>query len=46
MFYAACIRYFLARQDECPESYCHGSGVRVSGGATPQGKNFNLSDTF
>jgi hypothetical protein len=35
---------FLARRDECPESYCHNSGVGVdiSVGVTPQGKNFNI----
>jgi hypothetical protein len=30
--------FFLARRDDCPESYCHDPGV----GVTPQGKNFNL----
>jgi hypothetical protein len=33
---------FLARQDNCLESYCHDPGVSV----TPQGKNFNLGYIF
>jgi hypothetical protein len=33
---------FLARRDDCPESYCHDPGV----GVTPQGKNFNLGYIF
>jgi hypothetical protein len=33
---------FLACRDDCPESYCHDSGV----GVTPQGKNFNLGYIF
>jgi hypothetical protein len=35
---------FLARRDDCPESYCHDPGVGV--GVTPQGKNFNLGYIF
>jgi hypothetical protein len=35
---------FLARRDDCPESYCHDLGVGVS--VTPQGKNFNLGYIF
>jgi hypothetical protein len=31
-------KLFLARRDDCLESYCHVIGVCV----TPQGKNFNL----
>jgi hypothetical protein len=34
--------YFLARWDDCPESYCHDSGV----GVAPQGKKFNLGYIF
>jgi hypothetical protein len=39
---------FLARWDDCPESYCHdpGVGVGVGVGVTPQGKNFNLGYIF
>jgi hypothetical protein len=39
---------FLARRDNCPESYCHDPGVGVGGGVgvTPQGKNFNLGYIF
>jgi hypothetical protein len=33
---------FLARREDCPESYCHDPGV----GVTPQGKNFNLDYIF
>jgi hypothetical protein len=36
------IDQFLARQDDCPESYCHDPGV----GVTPHGKNFNLGYIF
>jgi hypothetical protein len=35
---------FLARQDDCLESYCH--DPRVGVGVTPQGKNFNLGYIF
>jgi hypothetical protein len=38
------LQAFLARQDNCPESYCHDPGVGV--GVTPQGKNFNLGYIF
>jgi hypothetical protein len=38
------LSYFLARLDDCPESYCHDPGVGV--GVTPQGKNFNLGYIF
>jgi hypothetical protein len=34
--------HFLARRDDCPESYCHDPGVCV----TPQGKNFNQGYIF
>jgi hypothetical protein len=37
-------RYFLARQDNCLESYCHDPSVSI--GVTPQGKNFNLGYIF
>jgi hypothetical protein len=33
---------FLARRDDCSESYCHDPSI----GATPQGKNFNLGYNF
>jgi hypothetical protein len=33
---------FLARRDDCPESYYHDPGV----GVTPQRKNFNLGYIF
>jgi hypothetical protein len=33
---------FLARRDDCPESYCHDPGVGGGVGVTPQGKTFNL----
>jgi hypothetical protein len=39
-----CFLHFLARQDDCPESYCHDPCVGV--GVTPQGKNFNLGYIF
>jgi hypothetical protein len=34
------VNQFLARRNDCPESYCHDVGV------TPQGKNFNLGYIF
>jgi hypothetical protein len=38
---------FLARRDDCPESYCHDPGVGGGGGGvTLQGKNFNLGFIF
>jgi hypothetical protein len=37
---------FLARRDDCAESYCHDPGVGIGVGVTPQGKNFNLGYIF
>jgi hypothetical protein len=37
---------FLARWDDCPESYCHDPGVDVGVSVTPQGENFNLGYIF
>jgi hypothetical protein len=42
--HAHSLSFFLARRDNCPESYCHDPGVDVS--VTPQGKNFNLGYIF
>jgi hypothetical protein len=36
--------HFLARWDDCPESYCHEPDVGIS--VIPQGKNFNLCYIF
>ena len=39
--------HFLARRDECPESYCHPPGVGVGVGVCVRvHKNFNLAYNF